>query len=105
MIIDVKYFRVYILLFLLAVSSVSVIAKPSGEQDIRKWLSKKPIIDKIIIEGNTFFTDSKIKNTLYSRTSNIFRAINKDRRRRVQELLHSHICLRYLILLPFGFQH
>lgn len=49
-----------------------------------RWLKKKPIIDSIVVTGNTFFKDSKIKGVLFSRRGNIFRTIKSDRRRRVQ---------------------
>ncbi len=73
-----------LLIFFLTMLAADVTGQVSRGLDQRRWLSKKPVIDKIIIEGNTVFPDSKIKNGLYSRESNIFRAINKDRRRRVQ---------------------
>lgn len=50
----------------------------------RRWLSKKPVIDSIVIEGNTYLSDGKIKSNLFSRKTNILLAIKSDRRRRVQ---------------------
>lgn len=69
-------------------------AQYSQDKDINRWLRKKPLIKAILIQGNDpdIFSDKKIKSTLFSRKSqkfpqeslNIFRAIQKDRRRRVQ---------------------
>jgi len=64
--------------------TVSVGAQVGQNPDQRRWLSKKPVINDIRIEGNTVFSDSDIKNGLFSRKSNIIRAIKRDRRRRVQ---------------------
>jgi len=72
----------------------------SADQDLRRWLSKKPVIDSIVIEGNEYFSDSKIKGALFSRESNIFRAIKADRRRRVQRetLMKDTSAVKYLYL-------
>jgi outer membrane protein insertion porin family len=59
-------------------------AQYTEEQNIRRWLRKKPIIDSIQVEGNSFFTDAGIKSSLFSKKSSIIRAIKADRRRRVQ---------------------
>lgn len=49
-----------------------------------KWVRSKPVIDKIVIEGNRHFSSSEIKSHLYSRERNFWRALNGDRRIRVQ---------------------
>ncbi|UCD93861.1 MAG: BamA/TamA family outer membrane protein [Candidatus Zixiibacteriota bacterium] len=59
-------------------------AQYTEEQNVRRWLRKKPIIDSISIEGNSFFTDARIKTSLFSRRSSIILALKADRRRRVQ---------------------
>ena len=71
-------------LILLNLMAGTVLGQSSRKLDQRRWLSKKPVIDRIVIEGNSLFSDGEIKKVLYSRESNVFRAINKDRRRRIQ---------------------
>ncbi len=78
-----KYAAILLVLFY-TFPAIEVNGQVNRDFDHRRWLSKKPVIDKIIIEGNSVFPDAKIKSSLFSRESNIFRAINKDRRRRVQ---------------------
>jgi outer membrane protein insertion porin family len=70
------------------------------DKGFRRWLTKKPVIDSIVVEGNNYFSDSKIKNNLFSRTDNIFRAIKGDRRRRVQRetLLRDTSDIKFLYL-------
>jgi len=70
--------------FLVIVYCLSASAQYTQEQIISKWLADKPVIDSIVIEGNVHFKDSKIRSILFSRKSDIFRAIKADRRRRVQ---------------------
>jgi outer membrane protein insertion porin family len=49
-----------------------------------KWIRSKPVIDKIIVEGNKHFSSDEIKKHLYSREHNLWRTLNGDRRIRVQ---------------------
>nr|MBN2277921.1 BamA/TamA family outer membrane protein [candidate division Zixibacteria bacterium] len=49
-----------------------------------RWQRKKPVIDSIKIEGNHYFSDGKIKSVLFSKRTNIIRAIKADRARRIQ---------------------
>lgn len=79
-----RQFAVILLAFFNITLAVSVGAQVSKDQDQRRWLSKKPVIKDIRIEGNTVFSDSDIKDGLFSKKSNIIRAIKRDRRRRVQ---------------------
>jgi outer membrane protein insertion porin family len=67
---------------------------------IQRWLRKKPIIESIIVEGNNYFSDGKIKRAMFSRESNIFRAIKAERRRRVQKetILRDTSEIKYLYL-------
>ncbi|MCP4705498.1 MAG: hypothetical protein GY865_12925, partial [candidate division Zixibacteria bacterium] len=70
----------------------SSFAQYSKDKTINRWLRKKPLIKEILIQGNNpdMFSERKIKSSLFSRRSqkfpqeslNIFRAIQKDRRRR-----------------------
>ncbi len=65
-------------------------AQYSQDKDINRWLRKeKPVIDSIHIDypdipSDTVFKPSKVKSVLFSRVTDLFRAIKKDRRRRVQ---------------------
>ncbi len=56
----------------------------SEETLLMRWLSRKPVIKSIDIRGNKFYSASRIKRVLFSRTDNIIRAIKADRNRRVQ---------------------
>lgn len=82
---------IYIFLILI-LCGLSAEAQYTQEEMLSRWLGKKPIIDSIVveIEGDTNFADpNKIRKSLYSRKYdvplfNIFQAIKRDRRRRVQ---------------------
>jgi len=52
----------------------------------QRWIRKKPLIDSIIIEvnENSFYSKGKIRASLFSRTSDLWRSIKSDRRIRVQ---------------------
>jgi outer membrane protein insertion porin family len=65
-----------------------------------RWLKKKPIIRNIEVDGNQFFSDSKIKKVMFSRETNIFRAIKSDRRRRIQKetIIRDTSEIKYLYL-------
>jgi len=54
-------------------------------QDVKlnSWLAKKPHISKINIEGNTFFSDSKIRSHLFSRKHNFWQNFKSGTRDRV----------------------
>jgi outer membrane protein insertion porin family len=47
------------------------------------WLAKKPYISKINIEGNTFFSDSKIRSHLFSRKNSFWQSLKSGSRNRV----------------------
>lgn len=59
-------------------------AQYSDEQVLKRWLRKKPVIDSIVVTGNSHFSETKIKSSLFSRKTSVLRAIKSDRRRRVQ---------------------
>jgi len=75
-------------LVLLLISSS--LAQYSPDKNINRWLRKeKPLIDSIHIDypdnpPDTVYKPSKIKSVLFSRVTDLFRAIKGDRRRRVQ---------------------
>ncbi len=47
------------------------------------WLAKRPYISKIVIEGNTYFSDSKIKSHLFSRQNSFWQFLKGGSRHRV----------------------
>jgi len=72
--------------FLFICMAGSAFAQNGIDPALERWLSKKPVIEKIVIEGNDTanFKDHKIRENLFSRTSNLWRSIKGDRQRRVQ---------------------
>jgi len=90
-----RIFLLFITAFILLIGSSSLAQYPY-EKGKNRWLRKKPLIKSILIHGNDpdIFSDRKIKSILFSRKSqefpqeslNIFRAIRKDRRRRVNNI-------------------
>ncbi|MFH2035192.1 MAG: BamA/TamA family outer membrane protein [Candidatus Zixiibacteriota bacterium] len=58
------------------------------DRDYQRWLIKKPIIKNIDVEiesqNSSYFSEGKIKRSLFSRESSLLRAIKADRSRRVQ---------------------
>ncbi len=83
------------LLFIFTAASIIlsgsiVLAQFSPDKDINLWLRKEePVIDSIHIDypdnpSDTAFKPSEVKSVLFSKVSDLFRAIKKDRRRRVQ---------------------
>ncbi|SYZ73365.1 putative Surface antigen (D15) [Candidatus Zixiibacteriota bacterium] len=64
--------------------SSSASAQFSANSHLNRWLLKKPVIDSIIIKGNKYFDESKVRGVMFSRRGNIFRAIKSERRGRVQ---------------------
>jgi outer membrane protein insertion porin family len=79
---------ILLVLFAIAFSSYAQ-SQSFDEKDQFRWLQKKPTIDSIIIsidcgpKVDSFFNSRQIYKVIFSRTSNIFRAIKSDRRRRV----------------------
>ncbi len=78
--------RRLILTALLLSTALALTAEASRTEDrsLLRWIRRKPVIDSIVIEGNNYFTDSQIKDQMYSRTVNLWRRIKGDRRYRVQ---------------------
>ena len=83
---------IFILILLIFTVSASA-AADEYDREMRRWLIKKPIIKSIDFEINTFDENSKpffgydhnrIRKAIFSRESNIFRAIRSERRRRIQ---------------------
>lgn len=78
--------RFWFALFVLGVLVVSGIdvQAASDQRAILRWISKKPVIDTIVVDGNQAFSDTRIIDQLYSRTRNFWRALRGDRRSQVQ---------------------
>ena len=75
---------IYSVLLALIFTAQPISARVTTDRDLQRWLGKKPDIGRIEIEGNRFFTNYEVKTVLFSKTSNIFRKIKSDRRRKVQ---------------------
>ncbi len=76
--------RLAFLVSWLLVLSILSVEVPAIDRATLRWIRSKPPIDSIVIEGNEYFKDSRIKKQLYSRTQNLWRVIRGDRRCRVQ---------------------
>ncbi len=87
-----KSFRLLLIFIIISIilSGSVVLAQLSPDKDINRWLRKEePVIDSIHIDyadnpSDTAFKPSKVKSVLFSKVSDLFLAIKKDRRRRVQ---------------------
>lgn len=65
------------------------------------WLAKRPYISKIIIEGNDFFSDSKIRSHLFSRKNSFLQKLKSGSRNRVlrYSAIRDTMEVKYLYLL------
>jgi outer membrane protein insertion porin family len=70
-------------LLLIGLSLISESAH-SYDRNLIKWAKHKPTIDTIVVEGNEFFSSSRIKSVMYSRPRNLWLVIKGDRRSRLQ---------------------
>ena len=77
----------------------------SMDRTLLRWMRKKPVIDSIVIEGNSFMSDSDIKRKMYSRTRTVWGVIKGDRRTKVQrdtygrdtlEIKYAYLTVGYL---------
>ncbi|MFQ5453410.1 MAG: outer membrane protein assembly factor, partial [Candidatus Zixiibacteriota bacterium] len=73
-----------ILLLLLIISAISASASTIDKEKLR-WMRKKPVIDSIVIEGNSYFSDSDIRHQMYSKIKTLWRTLKRDRRSRLQK--------------------
>ena len=71
------------LIFLVLVSMLAPAAR-SIDRAVFRLIRNNAKINKIVIEGNHYFSDSKIRDHMYSRERNLFSALNSGRRTRVQ---------------------
>jgi outer membrane protein assembly complex protein YaeT len=51
----------------------------------RKWLSKRPVISQIVVEGNSFFSDGRIKRTIRSKQNGFWQSIRLRQRHRLKK--------------------
>ncbi len=75
-------------------------AQSLNDQLYNRWIRKKPLIDSIAVDGNSYFTSTKIRSILFSRTQNVLREIKSERRIRVQRetLMRDTSEVKYLYL-------
>jgi len=74
--------RTITLLFLLATIFASDAL--SMDRTLLRWMRKKPVIDSIVIKGNSYLSESDIRRKMYSRPRTLLRMLKGDRRTRVQ---------------------
>lgn len=83
------------LLILFLFSSVRAL-----DREHLRWVRSKPPIKKIVIEGNTVFSDSDIRKQMYSKTYGFWSNLRKDRRIFVQRetLSRDTLEIKYIYL-------
>lgn len=64
--------------------SSSAIAQPR-DRELLRLISDNPPIYEIIVDGNTYFSDGRIRDQMYSRVRSAWAAIKGDRRSRLQK--------------------
>lgn len=88
----------FLLLLLVCMSSASW-----GQEIDRatlRWMRDRPVIDSIIVEGNEYFSDSRIRSQMYSRTRTLLNWLKGERRSRIQRETYDRDTLevKYLYL-------
>lgn len=65
-----------------------------------RWMRDRPVIDSIVVEGNEFFSDSRIRSQMYSRTRTLLNWLKGERRSRIQRETYDRDTLevKYLYL-------
>jgi len=79
----IVHISILAILFIVA----SAAAQNGVDQDLERWLSKKPVIKKIEVETDSdsaAFSDDEIKDAMFSKESNLLNTIRGSRQRRVQ---------------------
>ncbi|MBD3402558.1 BamA/TamA family outer membrane protein [candidate division GN15 bacterium] len=74
-------------LWLTLMLSIVLAANAFGQMSERerlRWVRSAPRIDSIVIEGNSFYSDSEVKDRLYAKEWNWWRSLKGDRRIEVQ---------------------
>ncbi len=72
-----------ILMLVIALVPVSSFGQRLDREKLR-WMTRKPPITEIVIEGNEFFSDNQIQERMYSRERGVFEWLRDDRRARIQ---------------------
>ncbi|MCK5125010.1 MAG: BamA/TamA family outer membrane protein [candidate division Zixibacteria bacterium] len=80
-----RSFIIIILSLICFFCAASISAQSAYKRDklYRSWLADEPYISIINIEGNEFFSDSKIRSRLYSRTNSIWQSLKSGSRNKV----------------------
>jgi len=80
-----KYISVILLVLILAgLASFGAAQETYHEQKkYDAWLAKRPVISDIVIEGNDYFSDSKIISNLYSQEDSFWHSFKSGSRNRV----------------------
>lgn len=90
----------YLILFSILFSFSPADAQMIGKAKLR-WMRDKPVIDSIVINGNIAFSDSEIKDQMYSKKRNFWNWLKKDRRNQLQRetLNRDTLEIKYLYLI------
>ncbi len=89
-----------VLFFLTSLLSQQVDSAHVDDRELLKWIRNKPKISTIIVEGNSYYSDEKIKSKLYSRVHTLWSSIKGDRRAyiRSETLNRDSLEIKYLYL-------
>ncbi|MEW6413489.1 MAG: BamA/TamA family outer membrane protein [Candidatus Zixiibacteriota bacterium] len=76
--------RLTVLLLLVFITLPGLCAAKPLDKVTLRWARNKPIIDSIVIEGNSYLSDSRIRNRMYSKVRTLFDVLTGERRSRIQ---------------------
>ncbi|MEW5795399.1 MAG: BamA/TamA family outer membrane protein [Candidatus Zixiibacteriota bacterium] len=72
-----------LLAFTFIIALATIVEAQPVDRSILRWARNRPI-KEIVIDGNQYFSDGRIRKHLYSRTRDFWLALKGDRRSRVQ---------------------
>jgi outer membrane protein insertion porin family len=91
------------LLTLLALICIGALAQGQTPEEIKysSWLAKRPPISEIVITGNEFYTDSRIRSQLFSRKHTFWQRLKSGQRDRVLRYtaIRDTMEIKYLYLI------
>jgi outer membrane protein insertion porin family len=84
----------------LSATSVSPQDAPRDMKKFGVWLAKRPLISKISIEGNSFFSEREIRSRLFSRKNSFLQSLKSGSRNRVlrYSVIRDTMEVKYLYL-------
>lgn len=89
------------ILFIIILVNIFIIDAQALDRTTLRWIHKKPSIDSIVIEGNHYFSDAKIRSQMYSKVRNFWHFLKRDRHSQLQSetLSRDTLEIKYLYLI------